>query len=161
MANIDSLYYTQGAKVRATSEQPQWFSFTITLPNGKALVDEDELRFAIFGANQKILAYALGCDAAIGIVPQDTADLVIGSTVIDAEVETDCLIVADRAYTANIEIAHVTADGDILKLDISTALDSQTSSGVRKITLSVLVAQQNNSDAAATSLIDYSSQYTL
>jgi len=161
MANWDSLAYTQGAKVRATSEQPEWFSYTITLPAGSALADEDELRFAVFGANQKILAYSLGCDASIGTSNADTADLVIGSTVIDAAVETDGLAVADRAYTANIAVAHVTADGDILKLDTSTALDSQTTTGVRKITLAVLVAQQNAADAASGSRVTYASPYTL
>lgn len=146
MANIDSNHYTNGPKIRAASEQPEWYSFSITLPAGKALVDEDELRFAIFGANQKIYSYILGCDASLGTSAGDTADLVIGSTVIDAAVEADGLAVADRAYSANIAVAHVTADGDILKVDTSTALDSQTTTGARTITLSVLVGQQNSRD---------------
>lgn len=160
MANWDSLAYTQGAKVRATSEQPEWFSFTVTIPDGKALADNDALRFAVFGANQKILAYSLGCDASLGTADADTADLYIGAYRLDDSIENNSLAVADYVSTEFISVAHVTADGDILKVDTEAALNSQTTSGVRKITLAVLVAQQNAADAAS-GLVEYESRYTL
>lgn len=160
MANYDSVDYTNGARVRASSDSPEWRQFSITIPAGVALVDEDELRFCKMGADHKILQYTLGCDASLGTSANDSADLVVGGIVIDAAVETDGFAVADRTYGATIAVAHITADGDIVKLDTSTALDSQTTSGARTITLGLLVARQSNATYTGERLT-YSSPYTL
>lgn len=160
MANYDSIDYTNGARVRVTSANPQWRQFSITIPAGVALVDEDELRFCKMGADHKILEYTLGCDASLGTAAGDTADLVVGSTVIDASVEGDCLAVADYTGGETIAVAHITADGDVVKVDTSTALDSQTTTGARTVTLSLLVARQNNATYTGES-VTYESPYTL
>lgn len=162
MANYDSVDYTNGARVRVTENRPQWFSWSVTIPDGVALADEDEIRFAKLGAGYKVLKYTLGCDASLGSASggPDVMDLALGSTVIDAAVEGDSLIVADRTYGSTIAVAHVSAGGDVLKLDTSTALDSQTSSGARTITLSALVGLQNLATYTGEN-VRYSSPYTL
>lgn len=164
-------YYNQGPKVRATSEQPQWYRFTFTLPAGVALVDADTISFAKFGAGQKILTYGLGCDASFASSCDDAGVLTLGGTVastgvitggtqIDASVEGDAIATADRSNLENIAVAHVSADGDVLRFTVGD-LTTATTTGARKMTLSVLVAQQNSRSTDVDSVLNYTSQYTL
>lgn len=160
MATYNAQYFNAGPKVRATSEQPQWFNFTFTLPAGKGLADGDVIKFANFGAGQKILAYAIGCDASFCTSCDDAGTLTLGSTAIDASVEGDAIATADRTNFEAIAVAHVSADGDDLYFTVGD-LTTPTTTGVRKLSLGVLVAQQNSRSTDTDSVLTYDSQYTL
>lgn len=160
MATFNAQYYNQGPKVRATSEQPQWFHFTFTLPAGKGLADGDVIRFAKFGANQKVVSYEIGCDASFCSACDDAGTLTLGATVIDASVEGDALATADRTNAENISVAHISADADALFLTVGD-LTTATTTGTRKLSLGVLVAQQNSRSTDVDSVLNYTSQYTL
>lgn len=155
-----TLQYDQGAKLRATSEQPQWYSVTFQLADGGALADSDVIKFAKLGANQKVLQYSLGCDASFASSCADDGVITVGSTDIDTSVEGDTIAVADRTNLESVAVAHVSADDDDLKFTVGN-LTAASTSGVRKLTLSVQLQQQNSASAARYSTIDYSSSYPL
>jgi hypothetical protein len=140
MATYTNSYYdAQGSKIRASSEQPEWFSFTYQVPTTLTLATGDIIKFAKFAANQQVLQYAVGANGSIATGTGADGALAVGSTSIDTSVGN--FGGNDSSIGEIIVVDHVSADNDDLKLTLGT-LDTATTSGTRSITLRVLVANQ-------------------
>lgn len=132
-------YLTNGAKVRSSSNQPEWFSYTYKLPSTLTLATGDVIKFAKMGANQQILQYAVSTTGSVGTGTGTDGALAIGSTSLDASVGN---FGGTNASIGEIVVLdHVSADEDDLKLTLGT-MDTATTSGTRSIHLRVLVAAQ-------------------
>lgn len=132
-------YDVQGAKIKASSEQPEWFSFTYQVPTTLTLATGDIIKFAKFAANQQVLQYSVGANNSIASGTGADGALAVGSTSVDASVGD--FGGNDSNIGEIIVVDHVSADNDDLKLTLGT-LSSATTSGTRSINLRVLVANQ-------------------
>jgi len=166
MATYSTEQYLTGAKVRTTADQPQWFSFTHSLPASTAYASADRINFAKMGDDHQIIAYRVNTNASIAadtgdsvLKVNDDADGSAGDTDISGNIAD--LGGAAAQQSAFIAVDHSTTDGGALFLTLGT-LTTAVSTGERSVTLSVLVGRKEAADpVAGTERLTYESPYTL
>lgn len=169
MATYTTENYTNGAKVRVTSDNPQWRSFTHKLPAGTAYASADVINLATFGDDYQIVAFRVSTNASIAA---DT-----GSCLLKLTSDSDGSAAADTLYTIGagsedlggagavfgdyVVTDHRSTDGAVLSLTLGI-LGTPVSTGERSITVSVLVSPiASNAGVEGANLVTYESPYTL
>ncbi len=159
MATYTTENYTNGARLRVTSDEPKWQSFTHKMPAGTAYATGDVIQFAKLGVGYSATAYAVATNASIAATTGNSL-LKIGSTSLAGNIAD---FGGDDASVGGFcsADANVSAGGDALSLTLGT-LGTAVSTGERTITLRVLVAKQETAAASeGTERVRYSSPYTL
>ncbi len=131
-------YLANGAKLRSSSSQPEWFTLTYQVPTTLTLASADVIKFGKMGANQQIIAYALGANGSIA-AGTGNSTLTVGSTNVSGNIAD--FGGNDSTVGAFTSVDHVSADNDDLFVTLGT-LTTATTSGARSVNLRVLVANQ-------------------
>lgn len=140
-------YLANGALVRSSSSQPEWFSFTYQVPTTLTLATGDVIKFAKMGANQQVIAYTIGANGSIASGTGTDGTLTVGSTdIVSAAIAN--FGGNDSTVGGFVSVDHVSANEDDLKVTLGT-LSTPTTSGTRSINLRVLVAAQEMQPSVA------------